>query len=511
MGFSSILFEGPEGAGGLEQAQEPEFFQDLNLDQVLASLIAGREEYDLAPFFFVPLQDVAAVRYRQEVFHDLARDDLRQSIMAFAQGMRDMRRHLLQAQKLHYRYQQERWFLDAVDLYCRAVLELNDELARSGPRSRGLRAFREFLTGLTTSESFTALVADTKAVRQALDGVRYAVHINGARVKVSRYAGEADYSAQVEQTFAKFKQGAVKDYRVDFLETAQMNHVEARILDLVARLYPDVFGALDAYYAHHQAYLDATIARFDREIEFYIAYLDYIHRFKRAGLPFCYPEVSAQAKDEDVRDAFDIALANKLVPEGQTVVCNSFSLTSPERLIVVTGPNQGGKTTFARLFGQLHYLASLGLPVPGSSARLYLPDRVFTHFEKEEDITTLRGKLDDELVRMREILQVATSDSVLVVNEIFAATTLRDALFLSTAVIRQILELGALGVCVTFLDELASLSDATVSMVSTVVPENPAQRTYKIVRKPADGLAYAWAIAEKYGLTYQRLKERVAS
>ena len=509
--FLSILFEQPSGAAGVDGRQEPDFFADLNLDQVLELMTAGREQYDLKPFFYASLHDVAAVGYRHEVLRDLEQPVVLESVTRFAETMGRMRDHLAQAAKLYYPLQKQAWFLDAVEIYCEAVCSLSEGLGGLDAASRGFQGLRDYLAGYAASERFTSLAAQTKALKEALAAVRYTIRINGARVTVNNYEGEPDYGAEVEETFAKFEQGAVKSYLVRLPDSADMNHVEAQILDRVARLNPDVFGALAEYSSRHRDFLDATVGRFDREVQFYLAYLHLIGPLKAAGLPFCYPRVSARAKDIAAEETFDLTLAAKLVPRGGTVVGNDFYLEGPERIFVVTGPNNGGKTTFARTFGQLHFLAGLGLPVPGKSARLFLPDRIYTHFEREEDIETLRGKFEDELVRVHQILEQATSQSVLVMNESFNSTTLKDALFVGTEVMRRILDLGLLGVYVTFVDEIASLSEATVSMVSQIVPENPAQRTFKVVRKPADGLAYAAAIAGKYGLTYQRLMERIGS
>lgn len=268
MAFNSILFPGDRPA---LEADEPDFFVDLNLDQVLASMLAGREQYELKPLFYTPLREVEAVRYRHEVLRDLEKPDLFESITRFASAMQRTRMHLAQVKKLHHPLQKQAWLLDAIEIYCQAVRSLEEDLVEHNLTSHGLTGLREYLADYAASERFTSLAADTQALKDALAGVRYAVRIQGARVTVSRYEGEPDYSAEVEATFARFKQGAVKSYLVKLLDYDEMDHVEAQILECVARLYSDVFGTLAGYTARYRDFVDPPIGRFDREVHFYLA------------------------------------------------------------------------------------------------------------------------------------------------------------------------------------------------------------------------------------------------
>jgi DNA mismatch repair ATPase MutS len=397
-----------------------------------------------------------------------------------------------------------------VQIYGEAVEEFAAALTNAPVRSPGLVAFRDYFARYVTSARFTSLLREAKQLAADLSRVKYNVLIRDNSFTVRGYEDEADYSAEIQETFKKFQQGAVKDYKVKYRYAPEdMNHIEAKILEFVARQNPELFSRLVGYCRRYAGFIDETIAVFDREIHFYIAYLRHIARFKQIGLRFCYPNVSAGSKSVHAREAFDLALAQKLTSEKAPIVCNDFLLRGSERIIVVTGPNQGGKTTFARMFGQLHYLASLGCPVPGEEAQLYLFDRLFTHFGRGEKVENLRGKLEDDLVRVHAILKQATPRSIVVMNEVFTSTTVQDELFLSRKIMERLNKLDVLCVWVTFLDELATFSEKTVSMVSTIVPENPALRTFKIVRRPADGRAYAMAIAEKYRLTHDRIRERI--
>jgi len=144
--FYSILFARPEDRVGVDALQAPEFFADLNCDQIVDAITAGKDDYNLKPFFYGCLKRVDAIEYRHEIMQDLEQSPLYDRVTLFASKMRDVRDHLFRTGKACYPEQKQAWLLDAADIYCDAINAFSTELVALDLKSRGFTALRDYLT-----------------------------------------------------------------------------------------------------------------------------------------------------------------------------------------------------------------------------------------------------------------------------------------------------------------------------------------------------------------------------
>lgn len=207
--FESILYPSLKNVQ-YETPDQPDFFSDLNLDQVIDAITAAKEEYNLKPFFWTALRDPEIVRYRQEIMRDLENKTVMSCVKAFADRMSTVRRYLALVERLSYDYHKKGWMLEAVLVYGNAVTDLVRDLANAPLTSRGLLAFRSWVQNYAQSQAFRSFITEAQQVKQALSELKYCVIIESGKFKVKRYEGETDYSIEIEKTFEKFQQGKVR-------------------------------------------------------------------------------------------------------------------------------------------------------------------------------------------------------------------------------------------------------------------------------------------------------------
>jgi hypothetical protein len=189
--------------------------------------------------------------------------------------MRATRERLEQAKKSFYKYATRRGFLGAVEVYCRAVEKLRLDLCAHEIASRGLREFSSYLENYASSPLFLSLIEEIKSLNTDLFTIRYCLLLKGDSVTVRDPEAESDYSASVEETFERFRHDAGQRYRVEVPQMDSINHIQAQVLDGIAKLHPAPFDALEAFCTNHAEYQDKIVVRFDREIQFYLTFLEY--------------------------------------------------------------------------------------------------------------------------------------------------------------------------------------------------------------------------------------------
>ncbi|MCL6625282.1 MAG: hypothetical protein K6T68_01690 [Alicyclobacillus shizuokensis] len=188
------------------------------------------------------------------------------------------------------------------------------------------------------------------------------------------------------------------------------------------------------------------------ELAFYVGCLNLYDRLSSKGEPICFPAaVPAEKQEYSARGLYDVCLSLRIP---QRVVGNDVDADG-KNLWVITGANQGGKSTFLRSVGVAQLMMQCGMFVPAKSFCASICHGLFTHFRREEDAAMNQGKFDEELGRMSTIVDHIRENSLVLLNESFAATNEREGSEIARQIITGLVEHGVKVVFVTHLYEYA--------------------------------------------------------
>jgi hypothetical protein len=189
-----------------------------------------------------------------------------------------------------------------------------------------------------------------------------------------------------------------------------------------------------------------------RELGFYLGCLNVHDQLARKGEPLCFPVPLASGRPRlSARGLYDACLSLRQETRAVGNELNADGMT----LVMMTGANEGGKSTFLRSIGVAQLMMQCGMLVSAESFRADISRRLFTHYRREEDATMTSGKLDEELGRMRDIVGELEPGCMVLFNESFASTNEREGSEIARQVIQALRESGIKVLFVTHLFDLA--------------------------------------------------------
>jgi len=493
-----LRYESILGSRGVEADEQ--VLYDLRIRE-LVSEILGRERDELLwSLFLEPLADVDTAVYRLNVFRDLMREDVYVAVKRFVERVREAINYLKMEEEA-YEPHKLGLHLDAALTYIDALESFYSELSSLGVESEGLRGFLSYVGGIVQSQRFKAMKERAAEAKRARNRIRVRVRIAGGRIDVWRFDGGEDLAKIIEDLFARFRGGEVKE--VVYIPIASnLSHIHAAILEGAFKFFRRECEVMRRFYEEFPSIVDDTVATFIREVRFYLLYIKFMESLKSRGYSFAIPRFTADGRI-DVRGFYSILLAMK-----GGVVPNDIFTDGRRRIFVVTGMNGGGKTTFATSFGQVAYLARLGVPVPAESAEVPFFSTIMTAYPTREDPRESLSRLEQDIVRAVSIVRKADSSTLVIANELFATTTSDEGYQLARVFLEELNRRGSYCIFVTFVPSVASL-DFVISLVAQPSPEDPTKPSYRILPGPPPSEYMAVRIASRYGLLYRDLRGRI--
>ncbi len=250
------------------------------------------------------------------------------------------------------------------------------------------------------------------------------------------------------------------------------------------------------------------------EIEFITRADALCRRLAERGYPLATPTLMPmEEKVFSAKGLYNPDVALRI--EGR-VVSNDFSFDDNGRIFILSGPNRGGKSVITCALGIAQAMCQLGLPVPASEAAISPVDAIFTHFPTGAEDTLDKGRLGEECARLREIFDASSTDTLVLLDESLSSTGAYEASFIAAEILAAFAVLGTRLLFSTHLHELAneveeinrrSLAEGGVRVDTLVAGIEEGERSFRIQRRTPDGRSYARDIADRYGLSFKKLKK----
>lgn len=238
------------------------------------------------------------------------------------------------------------------------------------------------------------------------------------------------------------------------------------------------------------------------EWKFIVACMQPLKKLKDSGFSLCIP---AFDENDHAEGLYHPILALSASSRAD-IIKNEISFNKDERIYILTGPNQGGKSIFTQSVGLMYVMLHLGLLIPASRANIHTVDAILVHFIDVRNRSYVHGRLSDECEKIHKINNAITAKSIFLFDEALSSTNASEAVAISAEIISAYCEIGVKGIWTTHFHELCRMSDEYtgkrngICNISAQIDEESHTRVYKIVRGDG-GQSYAMDIARKYGLS----------
>jgi hypothetical protein len=493
--FISLLRPCDEAAcAGLTKALNEDTINDLDLESLCTRIAEKKERSSVILEILTDLcSDEDVIRYRQEVFRDiLASEKLRKllsDMLCRLEGLSMLTKEAMIPEESNlWKYFSRFRELDA---FVKCILDIKHDLQEMTLDSRGLRNFRDIVVRTSEDPDFKALQATLSNLDIEIDEIQSItiginldtsldpveatlVSVNKTRFRENSWLLNMFAAKNIDASdmgFMSRLHGLSQDKRHPV-----MHHLYKDIENLLKPVVKDMTVSLRKFSNMHGGFLLKLIP----EITFYLSFAQVHIQLSEAGMPMCIPDIAGIGERRlHVKDIFNInhalQLMNKQKDPSKEIVLNDVNFDENGRIMILTGPNRGGKTVYTEAVGLVQVLMQAGVSVPGTYARISPADGVYTHFPADENKTVELGRLGEEAKRFSSICKEATSCSLILLNESFASTSFTEGLYIAQDVVRSLKYLETRAIFNTHMHELAACADE----INQQVPERQQSAEYR--------------------------------